>query len=388
MLTSKVMSILGIRPDWIKMKPVISRLDRGDVQHVLVHTGQHYSYNLDRIFFEQLEIRKPDYHLGVGSGSDGEQTAKIIGESEKVILREQPSIVLVFGDSNSSQAAIAAAKANFRAARLEAGMRAYDWRMPEEKNKRMVDHVCRFLFVYTQWQEENLLRENVKPYRIFMVGNPTVDMINAFREKAYTNAISSDLGLSRGDYFLVTAHRSENVDEKASLNKILKSLELVARKYEKPVIWPLYPRTRDRIRKFDLAVPKGVQVLEPLGFLEFLHLEMNALCLISDSGTLQEEGCILGVPCVVIRASTERPETVVLGSSIVAGLEPTSVLQSIETFMNENRKWKHPYGDGHTADRVVDVMKNYEPKPILEEMLRFEATDASARTCFSPYMLE
>jgi UDP-N-acetylglucosamine 2-epimerase (non-hydrolysing) len=370
------------------MRSVISRLDRGDIQHVLVHTGQHYSYRLDRIFFEQLQIRKPDYHMGVGSGSDGEQTAKVIEESEKVILREQPDIVLVFGDSNSSQAAIAAAKAIFRAARIEAEMRAYDWRMPEEKNKPTVDHIYRFLFVYTQWQEQNLLRENVKAYRIFVVGNPTVDVINAFKEKAYTNAISSDLGLSRGDYFLVTAHRSENVDEKASLAKILKSLELVAKKYEKSVVWPLYPRTRDRIRAFELEIPRGVQVLEPLGFLEFLHLEMNALCLISDSGTLQEEGCILGVPCVVIRMSTERPETVVLGSSIVAGLEPANVLRSIETFMNENRKWKHPYGDGHTADRVVDVLKNYERKPILEEMLRFEASDESARICFSPYMLQ
>lgn len=388
MLTSKVMSILGIRPDWIKMRSVISRLDRGDMQHVLVHTGQHYSYNLDKIFFEQLEIRKPDYHLGVGSGSDGEQTAKVIEKSEKVILREQPDIVLVFGDSNSSQAAIAAAKANFRAARIEAGMRAYDWRMPEEKNKRTVDHICRFLFVYTHWQEQNLLRENVKPYRIFRVGNPTVDVINMFRDKAYANSISSDMGLSRGDYFLVTAHRSENVDDRTSLQKILKALELTAQKYEKTIVWPLYPRTKDRIRRFNLSIPKAVKVLEPLGFLEFLHLEMNALALISDSGTVQEEGCILGVPCVVIRISTERPETVVLGSSIVAGLEPANVVQSIETFMTENRKWDHPYGDGHTADRVADVMKNSEQRPVIEEMLKFEASDERARICFSPFALQ
>jgi len=384
MLTSKVMSILGIRPDWIKMKSVISRLDRGDLQHVLVHTGQHYSYNLDRIFFEQLEIRKPDYHLGVGSGSDGEQTAKIIERSEKVILKEQPDIVLVFGDSNSSQAAIAAAKANFKAARIEAGMRAYDWRMPEEKNKRMVDHICRFLFAYTRWQEQNLLKENVKPYRISVVGNPTVDVINTFKTKASANSISSDLGLSRGDYFLVTAHRSENVDDKNSLEKILRGLELVLQKHGKPVVWPLYPRTKDRIRRFNLSIPKGVRVLEPLGFIEFLHLEMNALCLISDSGTVQEEGCILGVPCVVIRLTTERPETVVVGSSIIAGLEPSDMLQSIETFLGENRKWKHPYGDGHTAERVVEVLKGYDPKPVVEEMVKFEATDEDARVCFSP----
>jgi UDP-N-acetylglucosamine 2-epimerase (non-hydrolysing) len=382
------MSILGIRPDWIKMKSVISRFDRGDFEHVLVHTGQHYSYNIDGIFFEQLEIREPDHHLGVGSGTDGEQTARIIERSEKVILKEKPDMVVVFGDSNSSQSAIAAAKANFKVARIEAGMRAYDWRMPEEKNKRMIDHICRFLFVYTKWQEQNLLKENVKPYRIFPVGNPTVDVINMFREKAYANSISSNLGLRRGDYFLVTAHRSENVDDRTSLQKILKALELAVNKYEKPIVWPLYPRTRDRIKRFNLSIPKGVKVLEPLGFLEFLHLEMNALTLISDSGTVQEEGCILGVPCVVIRISTERPETVVLGSSIIAGLEPANVIRSIETFISERRKWDHPYGDGHTADRVADVLKNYEQKPIMEEMLKFEASDEWARTCFSPYVLQ
>lgn len=367
------------------MWSVIGLLDRADIQHVLVHTGQHYSYNIDRIFFEQLGIREPNYHLEVGSGSSGEQTARIIERSERVILKEQPDVVLVFGDSNSSLAAIAAAKVNFNAARIEAGMRAYDWRMPEEKNKRIVDHICRFLFVYTRWQEENLLRENVGRHRIFLVGNPTVDVINAFKEKASASSISTDLGLSRKEYFLVTSHRSENVDDRESLEKILKALELVAQKHGKPIVWPLYPRTRDRIRTFNLPIPKGVQVLEPLGFLEFLHLEMNALCLITDSGTVQEEGCILGVPCVVIRISTERPETVVIGSSIVAGLEPRSVIQSIETFLGENRQWQHPYGDGHTAERVVDVLTKYDRKSIIEEVLEFEARDEN-RVCFSPYL--
>jgi UDP-N-acetylglucosamine 2-epimerase (non-hydrolysing) len=382
----KVMSVLGIRPDWIKMRTVLSELDRRDLKHVMVHTGQHYSYNLDRVFFEQLQIRKADYHLGVGSGTQGQQTAKIVERSEKVMLGEKPDVVVVFGDSNSSLAALAAAKMNVRVAHIEAGMRAYDWRMPEEKNKRIVDHLSSLLFVYTKWQRDNLLKEQVHPSKVHVVGNPTVDVIKQFYDKAKKDDIGRKLDLERRDYFLVTAHRAENVDDKKRLKSVLKSLELVHRRYRKRVIWSLYPRTKKRIEHFHLKIPRGVEDYEPMGFLEFLNLEMNALCAITDSGTVQEETCILKIPCVVIRLSTERPETVELGSSIVAGLEPSNVLRCVRSMLRRKTDWNHPYGNGKTGRKVADIIERNGRWSPLKETLEEAARDKRHRICFTPFV--
>jgi UDP-N-acetylglucosamine 2-epimerase (non-hydrolysing) len=382
----KVVSVLGIRPDWIKMKTVLSELDERHLRHIMVHTGQHYSYNLDRVFFEQLQIREPDYHLGVGSGTQGQQAAKIIERSEKVIIEEKPDVVVVFGDSNSSLAALAAAKLNVRVAHIEAGMRAYDWRMPEEKNKRIVDHVSSSLFVYTKWQRDNLLKEQVHPSKVHVVGNPTVDVIKQFYDKAKKDDIGRKLDLERRDYFLVTAHRAENVDDKKRLKSVLKSLELVHRRYRKRVIWSLYPRTKKRIEHFHLKIPRGVEDYEPMGFLEFLNLEMNALCAITDSGTVQEETCILKIPCVVIRLSTERPETVELGSSIVAGLEPSNVLRCVRSMLRRKTDWNHPYGNGKTGRKVADIIERNGRWSPLKETLEEAARDKRHRICFTPFV--
>lgn len=382
----KIVSVLGIRPDWIKMCSVISNLDRTGFPHILVHTGQHYSYDLDGIFFDQLQIRKPDFNLNVGSGSQGEQTARIIERSEKVMARERPDIVIVFGDSNSSLAALAASKMNIRVAHIESGMRAYDWRMPEEKNKRIVDHVSSFLFVYTEYQKQNLLQEGFKADKIYVVGNPTVDVIMRFWDEAKRNKIGTSLDLRRKDFFLATLHRAENVDDETSLRSILKALELVFREQGKRIILPLYPRTRRRIQEFGLEMPDGVEVLEPLGFLEFLHLEMNALCLITDSGTVQEEGCILGIPCVVVRISTERPETVAIGASIVAGTKPETVLKAVDLILHRPVDWSHPYGNGKAGERIAQVLKTYRPRSLIEEILEGALHDYRCRICFSPYL--
>lgn len=382
----KVMSVLGIRPDWIKMKSVLSELDKKGLTHVMVHTGQHYSFNLDKVFFDQLEIRKPDHHLGVGSATQGKQAAKIIERAEMVIAEEKPDVVVVFGDSNSSLAALAAAKMNVRVAHIEAGMRAYDWRMPEEKNKRIVDHVSSQLFVYTNWQRDNLLKEQVHPRKIHVVGNPTVDVIKQFYDEAKRDGIGRKLGLEPRGYFLVTAHRAENVDDRKALRSILRSLELVHRKSRKRVIWSLYPRTKKRIQEFHLRIPGGVEDYEPMGFLEFLNLEMNALCAITDSGTVQEETCILRVPCVVIRLSTERPETVKLGSSIVAGLEPSNVVGCVDRILRRKRDWKHPYGDGRTGKKIAAILERSERWSPLRESLKEAARDRRHRICFTPFL--
>ncbi|MGI0016799.1 MAG: UDP-N-acetyl glucosamine 2-epimerase, partial [Nitrososphaera sp.] len=238
----KIMSIFGIRPDWIKGCIVLQALDKErNIDHVIVHTGQHYSYNLDRIFFDQLGIRKPDIHLGVGSGSQGQQMAKIIERSEAAILKEKPDIVLVLGDSNSSLAALAAAKLNLKVAHIESGMRSFDWRMPEEKNKRIVDHISWFLFAYTYYQRENLLLEGINYRKVFVTGNPSADVVARFRNQAAENNILDRLSISVKDYFLVTSHRAENVDNPVELRKIMRGLGMVARKFRKKIVWPLYP---------------------------------------------------------------------------------------------------------------------------------------------------
>ncbi len=364
----KIMSIFGIRPDWIKGCIVLQALDKErNIDHVIVHTGQHYSYNLDRIFFDQLGIRKPDIHLGVGSGSQGQQMAKIIERSEAAILKEKPDIVLVLGDSNSSLAALAAAKLNLKVAHIESGMRSFDWRMPEEKNKRIVDHISWFLFAYTYYQRENLLLEGINYRKVFVTGNPSADVVTRFRNQAAENNILDRLSISLKDYFLVTSHRAENVDNPVELRKIMRGLGMVARKFRKKIVWPLYPRTKKNIKKFGLSLPEGVVVTEPLGFMEFLALEMNSACAISDSGTVQEECCILNVPCVTIRMSTERPETIELGSNIVAGTEPKSILSAVGEMLNIKPTWRHPYGENVSA-KMVCIMKSYRPKHFISDM--------------------
>ena len=380
----KVMSVFGIRPDWIKGCSVLKALDGSDMEHVMVHTGQHYSYSLDRIFFEELGLRDPDYRLEVGSGTQGEQTARIVERSEQVMMKERPDIVLVLGDSNSALAAISAAKLNVGVAHIEAGMRAYDWRMPEEKNKRIVDHISSYLFAYTHYQRENLLLEGVPSYKIHVTGNPSVDTIDEFRLRAQENKVLDHLNLSHKDYFLVTSHRAENVDAIESLSKILRGLKLVYEKHGKVVVWPLYPRTQKRLVQFGLSVPDGVKVIEPQGFLEFLRLEMDALCLITDSGTVQEEGCILKVPCVVIRVSTERPETVVLGSSVVAGIEPEDILECVDRMVHLEPRWEHPYGSG-VSEKILNILRSYKKRTLIEEM-EGEVVDRRREICFSPYL--
>jgi UDP-N-acetylglucosamine 2-epimerase (non-hydrolysing) len=347
-----------------------------------VHAGQHYSYNLDEIFFEELGLRIPDYNLEVGSGTQGEQTAKIIQRSEKVMQDEKPDTVLLLGDSNTSLAGISAAKLNIKVARIEAGMRAYDWRMPEEKNKRLVDHIATYLFAYTHYQRENLLLERVPPWKIHITGNPTVDTLNYFAKEAEKNQVLDKIGIEPKNYFLATLHRAENVDDKRALANILRGLDLVAQHYGKKVILPLMPRTRKRTRQFKMKMPKNFLTIEPQGFLEFLKLQMHAIAMLTDSGTAQEEGCILKIPCVVTRISTERPETIELGSSIVAGTQPEHILKAAQTILQRKPDWQQPYGEGNTAQKIVKILQDYK----LPKLLYGEILDSRVSMCFSPFL--
>ena len=316
----KIAVTLGTRPEIIKMSPIIKELEGRQVDYFILHTGQHYSYNLDRVFFEQLKLLQAKYNLEVGSGSHAEQTAKILIGVEKVLQEESPDIVLVEGDTNSVLAgALAATKLHIEVGHVEAGLRSYDRQMPEEINRILTDHCSDYLFVPSEKTGKILLNEGIPEGKIFVTGNTIVDAIYQNLEIAKESGNSlSVLGIKPKEYFLATIHRQENIDSRARFASILEGLNAVATEFHLPVIYPIHPHSRKRMNEFNLE-PRNVMLLEPVDFLGFLELESNTRLILTDSGGVQEEACILGVPCVTLRDSTERPETVELGSNILAG---------------------------------------------------------------------
>ncbi|HEX5359120.1 MAG TPA: UDP-N-acetylglucosamine 2-epimerase (non-hydrolyzing) [Candidatus Nitrosotalea sp.] len=356
-MSLKYMIVLGIRPDIINLYPLVKEISRRKGNCTIVHTGQHYSYFFDKLFFEQLKFPKPDYHLKVGSGTQAQQMAALVERFEKVLLKEKPDLVFSFSDANPALSGIVASKMGIKVAHLEAGMRSYDWRMPEEKNRRLMDSISDYLFTPTSGTRRNLLEEGIPSHRIFQIGKPIWDVLHLFRRQIDENNIMEKLGVERDGYFLVTAHRPENVGVKTPLKNILGTLETIYKKYGKRVIFPIHPRSRASIKSFGLKVPEGTTLMDPLGFLEFSKLEKNAFCCVTDSGTVQEDACIFKVPCVTMRISTERAETVEIGSNIVAGLNKKHILESVDIMVNKKRNWKHPYGTPDSAKKTIDVLE-------------------------------
>ena len=351
--------VLGTRPEIIKMSPVIRECERRGIDYFILHTGQHYSYEMDRVFFEELELPQPEYNLDVGSGTHAEQTGKIMFGVERVLKNVEPDTILVEGDTNTVMAgALAATKLHIKVGHVEAGLRSYDRRMPEEINRIVADHVSDYLFAPTEKAKQNLLREGVEEDKIFVTGNTIVDAVYQNLEIAKRKVnVLKDLGLKPKEYFLVTAHRQENVDVKERLKEILKGLELIHEEFSMPVIFPIHPRTRRRIREFGLRLD-GVTVNDPLGFLEFLQLEANARLVLTDSGGVQEETCILGVPCVTLRDNTERPETLEVGSNIIVGTKREKILEGVKLMFNKENSWENPFGDGRAGERIIEILKN------------------------------
>ena len=331
----KISIILGTRPEIIKMSPIIRECEKQRLDYFILHTGQHYTYNLDKIFFEDLELPEAKYNLDVGSGSHAEETGKMLIGIEKVLKEEKTDVVLVEGDTNTVLAgALAASKLHIKVGHVEAGLRSYDRTMPEEINRVLADHVSDYLFAPTEKAKENLLREGIEENKISVTGNTIVDAVYQNLEIAKRKVdVLNKLDLEKGGYFLVTAHRQENVDIKERLKGILDGLELVYRKFNYPIIYPVHPRTKKKIREFGLEVPNGVELIEPLGFLEFLQLEANAKLVLTDSGGVQEETCILKVPCVTLRDNTERPETLNVGSNVLAGVNQEKISEGVKLML-------------------------------------------------------
>jgi UDP-N-acetylglucosamine 2-epimerase (non-hydrolysing) len=348
--------ILGTRPEIIKMSPIIRECERQSLEYFILHTGQHYSYEMDRTFFEQLELPEPKYNLDVGSGTHADQTGKIMSGIEKILIKEKPDIVLVQGDTNTVLAgALAAAKLHIRVGHVEAGLRSYDRMMPEEINRVMADHISDYLFAPTETARANLLKEGIPEFKISVTGNTVVDAVFQNLELSKKNStILEKLGLKEKKYFLVTSHRQENVDSPDNLRNIIAALEALHTEYSLPVIFPMHPRTQKMITQFGIS-HNGIRVMPPVGFLDFLQLESHARLVLTDSGGVQEETCIQGVPCVTLRENTERPETIDVGANTLAGTGKDKIIASAQEMLSQTGTWENPYGDGTSSKKIVKI---------------------------------
>lgn len=353
----KVFIIVGTRPEIIKMAPVIKELERLGREYFILHTGQHYSYNLDRVFFEQLKLPQAKYNLNVGSGTHAEEVSRMLIGIERLLLQEKPDVVLVEGDTNSVLAgALATVKLHIKVGHVEAGLRSYDRQMPEEINRTLADHCSDYLFAPTERAKAILEGEGIPKGKIFVTGNTIVDAIYQHLQiaKERGNALNS-LHLNPKEYFVVTLHRQENVDNQTRFASILQGLDEVAAAFHLPLIYPIHPHSRKRMSEFELR-PSNLILIEPVDFLSFLQLESHARLILTDSGGVQEEACILRVPCVTLRDNTERPETIEIGSNILAGASPDKMLEYTELMLNRENNWRNPFGDGKAAKRIVKIV--------------------------------
>jgi UDP-N-acetylglucosamine 2-epimerase (non-hydrolysing) len=360
----KVVTILGTRPEFIRLSRIVRKLDQLCCQ-VVVHTGQNYDFNLNDLFFQEMGIRTPDHHLGV-NGTFGEQVGLILSQTERVLREEKPDRFLVLGDTNSSLAAICAKRLGIPVYHMEAGNRCYDDRVPEEVNRRIIDHCSDILMPYTHRSKENLLREGIERQRIFVIGNPIYEVLNHYAPQIEVSDILESLGLSKGEFFLVTLHRAENVDDPVRLLRLLEGLTRVAEAHQKPVIVSLHPHTAKNMTRFKLQCSSDqVRFSEPFGFFAFAKLERYAHCVLTDSGTVQEECAIFGIPNVTLRDTTERAETIECGSSILSGSDPPMLLNAVRVALSSSTDWHPPaeYTESRVSDTVAKIVLGFSGVP-------------------------
>lgn len=356
----KICIVVGTRPEIIKLAPVIKYCVKNKLNFFIINTSQHYDYIMSKIFFDELGLPHPKYHLDASKGTHAEETGEMVVFIERVLTKEKPGVVLVQGDTNTVlSGALAAAKMLIPVAHIEAGLRSFDERMPEELNRILTDHMSSFLFAPAVTDKMNLLKDGIFEKKIFVVGNTIVDAVyNYGRLNRKPLCIGDCYGLDfkKDSYMLVTAHRPENVDFKDTLQEILKGIELVYKKFWLPMVYPIHPRTKKMIKQFDLKVPEGLRLIEPVGYLHMLELIKKARLVLTDSGGIQEEACVLKVPCVTMRMSTERPETVSVGANIISGVKPLNILKCAEIMFRKQAKWSNPYGNGKTAEKIMKIL--------------------------------
>lgn len=345
----KIAIIVGTRPEIIKMSPILKECEKNSLDYFVIHTGQHTSYDMSKIFFEELNLDFPKYNLTYDRESrDGRRVSSIIN----ILKREKPDLALVEGDTNSVIAgALAAEKTGVKVGHVEAGLRSYELDMHEELNRIMTDHISAYLFCPTETSRGNLLSERIDREKIFVIGNTIVDAIKQNFDKK--TDVLDEFNLDKKAYFLITLHRSENIDHKERLISILKSFDLLSERFQTKLIFPIHPRTEKMLKLFNLRIPNSVKLIPPLGFKNLLQLESNAKLILTDSGGLQEEACILNVPCVTLRDSTERPETIDLGSNILAGADSNKIVKAAILMLDKKERWSNPFGRGDSGKRIV-----------------------------------
>jgi len=363
----RMILLVGARPNFVKIAPIMRAIDRHNstsssksIEPILVHTGQHYDYEMSKIFFEDLELPEPDMYLGVGSGTHAKQTARVMMRLEKVLMKEKPDLVMVVGDVNSTLAgALAAVKLHISLAHTEAGVRSYDWERPEEINRLLTDAISEYLFTPSPDADENLRKEGIPDKRIFLVGNVMIDSVLYNRQKAEQSQILHQLRLRQGGYALLTLHRPSNVDKKESLLKIVIALKEISQRI--PVIFPAHPRTRKNIVKFRLQnffEDEHIYFIEPLGYLHFLKLMMNARLVMTDSGGIESETTVLGIPCLTLKDTTVWKETVSRGTNTLVGSAGEKIIaEAFKILDGKGKKGIVPeLWDGKTAERIVDIL--------------------------------
>jgi UDP-N-acetyl-L-fucosamine synthase len=361
----KVMTIVGTRPELIRLSRILEKLD-SFCKHVFVHTGQNYDYELNEVFFKDLSIRKPDYYLGVGGGSLGEALGKILIETERVLIAEKPDAVLILGDTNSAISAIIARRMKIPIYHMEAGNRSFDKNVPEETNRKIVDHIADFNLVYTEHARRHLLSEGISHRRIYLSGSPMREVLDYYRPQIDSSMILSQLGLEKGKYFVVSLHREENVDSLSRLSTLQSTLNTLADAYGFPLIVSTHPRTRMRLDALkDAVLNPLVNYMKPFGFHDYNRLQMDSYCCISDSGTIAEEASLLDFPAVTPRESIERPEAMDVGSVVISGIDTDTILRCVKLVTSQSKKRKSngspnptpsDYQVTNTSDRVVTLI--------------------------------
>ena len=359
----KVMTIVGTRPEIIRLSEVIKACDRY-FDHVLVHTGQNWDYTLNEIFFEELELREPDYYLGAVGDHLGETMGNIIAKSYEVLAKEKPNALLILGDTNSALSAISAKRLKVPIFHMEAGNRCFDQNVPEEINRRIVDHISDINLPYTEHSRRYLLSEGIRKEHIFVTGSPMTEVLHKNMEKIQGSNVLSELNLEPRKYILVSAHREENIDNEKNFFSLMNALNHIAERYQLPIIYSTHPRSWKKIEERKFKFNPLIRQLKPFGFFDYNKLQLNAFCTLSDSGTLSEESAILGFPAVLIRTSTERPEVLDKGTIVIGGITEKDIVQAVELSRamwnnKEQRNLAPDYLDENVSVKVVKIIQSY-----------------------------
>jgi len=356
----KIMTILGTRPEIIRLSRILPLMDK-HFHHIITFTQQSYDFELSGIFFQELGLRKPDYILEVKAETIGKQIGNILEQTEKIMLQEKPDAIFILGDTNSALCAIIAKRLKIPIFHMEAGNRSFDWHVPEEINRRIVDHISDYNIAYTEHSRRYLLREGIDPDKIFVVGTPFAEIFSYYKKEIEQSKILEKLQLTPQKFFVVSTHREENVDNQNNLKELFASINFITGNYKFPVIVSVHPRTKKRLEEAKIIPHRLVQFHKPFGYFDYNKLQQNALCVLSDSGSIQEESALFGFPAIQIRVSTERPEAFDSGSIILTGFNQKSISNAIAFIVKENKKIIVPrdYQDTNISEKVVKIILGY-----------------------------